>query len=557
MLNKIQLWRRRLIARQAGFSPPTYGVAIRKDVEIPMCDGIVLGANLYLPKEEGIYPTILIRSPWGRGWSKAPFSLLYDYVAQRFAERGYIVVLQDVRNHTQISPSQIVPHENECQDGIDTLTWIAQQPWFNGKLGLWGASYLGYVQWAVLTSSLPQIETLALIPVTTSAQWFTLFHSDGALALDTLFRLQYTSAVTRFSFLGMSRALLKQKQILSEAFAKLPLTESIRMLPPVPGFNFAVVMQKESSTDPLWQKINLRNQITVNNAHIHLVAGWYDIFLREQLIDYQLLRERGQSPHLTIGPWHHTDQSLGAQSIRIALTWFDGHLKGDKTGIPSQPVNLFVLGANHWQSLDSWPPATIPVTYYLQKNGRLAIRPATDKDSFDAYHYDPGQPTPTIGGAVLTEQAGQQDNRAIEARQDVLTYTSEILQQDLTIMGVPIVSFLADSTLGHIDYFVRICDVQADGRSLNVTDGFMRLALANEEIGHPHEIRIELWPAAYCFAQGHQLRLQISSGAHPHWNRNLGTGESVATGVQMRSVEHRVYHNFGSPSQLCLPMYQG
>ena len=555
MLAQLKLWPRRLLARQAGFSPPQYAVVVHKDRAIPMADGVMLYAHQYLPDAAGDYPTVLIRSPWGRGWKNAPFSLLYGYVAQRFAERGYNVILQDTRNAHQTPSTHRVPHENEQADGQATLRWLVQQPWFNGKLGLWGASYLGYVQWAALSAELPAIDTLALVPTTTATNWFPIFHPDGALALDTLLRLQFSAALTHFPRWRMIQALRTQEAQLAQAFAKLPLTETSPTLPPVPGFDFAAVMERTDVADPLWQKLDLQDRITANPAHIHLIAGWHDLFLREQLADYQTLRAAGKQPSLTIGPWHHTSQDLGAHSVRTALAWFDIHLKGEKAKLPAHPVTLFVQGANRWQSLEEWPPTTTARSYYLEEQGQLVtILPSHDA-SFDQYTYDPAQPTPTIGGPVLSPRAGQQDNRPIEARADLLIYTSKRLPTALKIMGTPLVHLFVTTSAISTDFFVRLCDVTADGRSLNVTDGFIRLTGSAAAMNQRQEVRIALWPTAYEVAPGHRLRLQIASAAHPRWNRNLSTAEPAVTGTHMCRAEQQIYHDRYAPSQLCLPVF--
>lgn len=556
MLAQLKLWSRRLVARQGGFSPPHSSVVVRKDIAIPMDDGVTLYANQYVPATTGDYPTVLIRSPWGRGWKNAPFSLLYDYVAQRFAERGYIVLLQDVRNAHDSPSANLVPHENERQDGQATIRWLVQQPWFGGRLGLWGASYLGYVQWAALAGELPAIEAFAMVPTTTASNWFPIFHPDGALALDTLVRLQFTSALVHFPRWRMLQALLTQEARLAHAFARLPLTEVSPTLPPVPGFDFAAVLERTDFDDPLWQKIDLHHQIATNDAHIHLIAGWHDIFLREQLVDYQTLRAAGKQPYLTIGPWHHTSQDLGAYSIRTALAWFDTHLKGDKGELPPHPVTLFVQGANRWQNLHEWPPATTVHSYYIEQQGQLAAIQSSHDSSFDRYTYDPAQPTPTIGGPVLAPRAGQQNNGSIEARSDVLTYTSEHLSSPLTIIGTPEVHLYVTSSAASTDFFVRLCEVTADDRSLNVTDGFIRLIRPAEEIGQRQEITICLWPTAYEFAPGSRLRVQIASGAHPRWNRNLGVDSTTITESTMRSAEQQIHHDQQSPSKLLLPVFR-
>lgn len=556
MLARIKSLPRRLIARQIDLYPPSNDVTVKKNVPIPMSDGVILYANRYAPKIEGAFPTVLIRSPWGRGRKHAPFSWLYSYVAQRFAERGYHVILQDIRQANEAPSTQIVPHENEVQDGRDTIRWLSKQAWFNGKLGLWGASYLGYVQWAALVADLPtQIETVAMVPVTTSTRWFSVFHPNGSLALDTLFRLQYTAAITSYSLPKLIRAMLKQEEVLTHALNQLPLTDAIKPLPKVSGFDFEAVMQIPDVNAPLWQKIDLRHTLQNNPANIHLIAGWYDLFLKEQLEDYQALKEAGKKPYLTIGPWHHTSQDLGSASIRTAVKWFDGHLKNKPSSVA--PVRLYMLGAERWLELENWPPPVTDNVYFLDHHQRLSSSPPDDDSASVSYQYNPMDPTPSIGGATLHPQAGQQDNQAIEARSDVISYTTDVLQETIEIIGTVVVTLFVSSSLKYTDVVARLCDVDENGRSLNVTDELVRLHLPDAEPNTKQKLEIPLWPTAYRFTKGHRIRLQIASAAHPKWNRNLGTGDAIATGQKANVAEQTIYYGSAYPSQVRLPTFTG
>lgn len=553
MLSKIKLLHRNIIARQINVYPPTNDVAIKKNVAIPMADGVTLHANHYSPKEVGEFPTVLIRSPWGRELKQAPFSLLYSYVAQRFAERGYHVLLQDIRNAENSAITQVMPHENEVQDGRDTLQWLVGQTWFNGKVAFWGASYLGYVQWAALAGELPQIDKAVMVPATTSTRWFTIFHPSGSLALDTLFRLQYTSAITAFTLPKLLGAMRKQEQILIEQFNQLPLIEAIKPLPKVSGFNFEAVMNTPNFQDPLWQAIDLRDKLDSCPAHVHFVAGWYDIFLVEQLEDYSVLKQAGKEPYLTIGPWHHTSQDLGAHTIRIALSWFDKHLKGKE--LSTSPVTIWLQGSNTWLNLENWPPETTVHGYYLNRENSLSETIPDYSTEKVQYRYDPFDPTPSIGGPVLGPKPAQQNNLGVESREDVLTFDTAKLSEAVDIIGTPIVTLFVSSSLNHTDFFARLCDVQEDGSSLNVTDNLIRLEFADEDPVIKHEIEIRLWPTAYRFAKGHRIRLQISSGAHPRWNRNLGYGEQYSIGHKGQVAEQTLFYGFAHPSRIMLPLF--
>jgi putative CocE/NonD family hydrolase len=292
-------------------------------------------------------------------------------------------------------------------------------------------------------------------------------------------------------------------------------------------------------------------------AKAHLIAGWYDIFLRGQLEDYAALKRAGRSPHLTIGPWHHTSPDLAFDSVREALKWFDANLQGNGQRLGQQPVRVFVLGAKEWREFADWPPLSQEIRYSLYSRGQLVSQPPAADSSPDYYRYDPSDPTPSIGGSLLDpKSAGQQDNRALEARRDVLCYTTPELDADVEIIGPPRLQLYAQSSAAHSDFFARLCDVYPDGSSLNVCDGLVR---TKSESDRPQSaasrcIEIEMHSIGYRFLRRHRIRLQVSSGAHPRWSRNLGMDEPFATSTRMITVDQTIYHDITHPSALILPV---
>jgi hypothetical protein len=225
-----------------------------------------------------------------------------------------------------------------------------------------------------------------------------------------------------------------------------------------------------------------------------------------------------------------------------------------------KPVRLYVMGAGEWRDLDEFPPPARQTRYYLHPEGRLAPDRPPVASSPDQYRYDPANPTPALGGALLALQgAGPLDNRPLEARPDVLCYTTSPLAQDLEAIGPVRLELFVRSSLAHTDFFGRLCDVAPDGCSTNLCDGLVRLEPGNGAIQPDGSLRVEidLWATAHRFRQGHRLRLQVSSGAHPRWSRNLGTGEPLATGTRMAVAEQTVYHDGDHPSSLILPVIEG
>jgi hypothetical protein len=296
------------------------------------------------------------------------------------------------------------------------------------------------------------------------------------------------------------------------------------------------------------------------------MTGWHDFMLRELLADYARLVEAGRHPHLTIGPWYHADARYLVEAIRQALDWFDVHLKGQREKLRDKPVRLYVLGADEWRDFAAWPPPASSTRYYLREEKCLSIEPPANDEPPDRYRYDPADPTPNLGGPLINlPQGAVQDNRVLEARSDVLTYTTLPLDRDLDVIGPVRLELFARSSLAHTDFFGRLCDVQPNGKSLNVCDGLIRIK-PEPQAQHPEHhgrvetgkdslhLEIDLWATAYRFKQGHRLRLIISSGAHPRWLRNLGTGESLATATTMIAANQTILHDRAHPSALVLPV---
>jgi putative CocE/NonD family hydrolase len=245
--------------------------------------------------------------------------------------------------------------------------------------------------------------------------------------------------------------------------------------------------------------------------------------------------------------------------LREAPTWFDAHLKDDQTRLRRKPVRIYVMGAGEWREMDDYPPPAVEIRYYLHDEARLSTEPPPAVSTPDTYRYDPADPTPAVGGALLAfKGAGPQDNRALEARNDVLCYTMPPLARDLEITGPVRLELFARSSLEHTDFFGRLCDVAPDGGSTNVCDGLFRVEPSGGEAapGGCLRLKIDMWATAHRFQQGHRLRLQVSSGAHPRWSRNLGTGEALATGVAMAVAEQTILHDSAHPSALVLPVVE-
>jgi uncharacterized protein len=276
-----------------------------------------------------------------------------------------------------------------------------------------------------------------------------------------------------------------------------------------------------------------------------LLSGWQDLFLGQTLHQFRHLRERGVDVALTMGPWTHTQLLLGglATIARETQEWLDTHLAGRPATTRSGRVRFFVSGEG-WRELPDWPPATTEREVYLQPGGNLADT-APMSGSSASFRYDPSDPTPTIGGRLLSPDGGYHDDTELAARRDVLSFTSDVLTKDLYVHGNPVAELAHSSDNPYVDVFVRISEVDAKGRSRNVSDGYRRLAGATDHVS------LELDAISHRFRAGTRIRVLIAGGCHPRFDRNLGTGEATSTGSQLKPSTHEVH--FGT-SRIVLPV---
>lgn len=542
--------RRPLLARLLRLPPPVVGVARQENIRVPVATGITLATDLYRPKIDGRFPTILIRTPYGRD------NVLAQFTAQRFSERGYNVVYQDVRGRFG-SDGEFEPYVHEAADGQATIEWIVRQPWSDGQVGMWGQSYVGYVQWAAACIGTPHLKSL--VPAITTSHLG--YDPERPVGLDIALRwlllldAMENDELSPLERLGRSYHAGVQDRVIAPGWTHLPLATADEAVlgHPVPFFRTWVEHNQPES--PYWAAVDHRSNVQDVAVPVHLVGGWYDIFLGGQLSDYETLRAAGRRPYLTIGPWSHLSFGGRWESLRIAVDWFDAHMKGMRQRLPSQPVRLYVMGAGEWRDYDDWPPAIPTTPYYLGAGRSLSPeRPPLDSPP-DHYRYDPADPTPNVGGPLLSTHAGPKDNRELEARADVLTFTTAPLVQPLEVIGPVKLVLYVRSSREYTDFFGRLCDVYPDGRSINLCDGLFRVEPGRGEFQSDGCLRLEIDMAAtaYRFQPGHRIRLQVSSGAHPRFARNLGTGEPDLAGTQMVAAEQTIYHDSLRPSALLLP----
>lgn len=523
-------------------APATRHLVVQRDLRVPMPDGAELLADRWAPRAGGDrLPTALVRSPYGR---KGAFGALF---ARPLAERGFQVLIQSTRGGFG-SGGAFDPLRQEREDGLATLDWVVRQTWFGDAMVLVGASYLGYVQWAVADRLPPQVK--AMIPHVTESGLTLEFLREDGFSLETPFGWGVQVAVQERRF-----ALLRQRgqaKKLGQALNTLPLAQAdVVAIGHRSDYIQDVLAHTEDS--PRWAAINHRPRVADVTVPVSSIGGWYDIFLPGQLRDFRTLQDAGRRPRLTVGPWTHAgrpDLLAGASlTLREALEFGLAHARGEEPA-ERAPVRLFVMGEEAWRDFASWPPeGYAPQRFHLQPGGGLAVDVPGEPEP-DRYRYDPADPTPAAGGVRMAPDAGRVDNAALEARADVLTYTTAVLDEDVEVVGEVSAEIWFRSSLPFADVFVRLCDVDPGGRSRNVCDGLVSLTKADELAA----VTVRMWPTAHRFRRGHHIRVQVSSGAFPRFARNPGTGEPHATATTLRAADQEVHHDSAHASAIVLPV---
>lgn len=528
---------------------PRDGVAptfVQRDVRVPMPDGVDLLADRYLPASgaDQPRPVVLVRTPYGR---RGPLGLIYG---SPLARRGLPVVIQNVRG-TFGSGGSFHPFHDERDDGLATVAWLREQPWCDGRVAMMGASYLGYTQWAVAPYVDPPLAALCLS--VTASEFTSATYLGGGVGLRGAFEWAVMIERQERGRLQLLRSRFGAAVARNQrAMAGLPLVDADERAIGQRSVYWREIVEHSDPQDDFWRSTDhSEGAAKVDTTPISMYTCWWDIFLVNQLRDVVVLQRAGNPPRLTIGPGAHGDLAVASASVADAAD----HLRTVLLGTPPANrarVRLWLQHGERWIDAEQWPPPAQDRTYYLRPGGELGAEPASDAAP-DVTTYDPADPTPTVGGPVIGRDAGAADNRAIEARPDVLCYTGPVLAADLDLVGEVSATVRLRSEPGYADVFVRLCDVEPAGKSMSVTDGFVRLRPgfpASDGVDGVVTVELALRPTAYRIRAGHRLRVQVSGGAYPRFARNLGTGEPAATATRMVTA---LRETFGG--SLTLPVY--
>ena len=544
-----------ILARRWDLPPAqTRKVVHQTGLRVPMDDGVELLADRWVAEAAGDrpQPTVLVRSCYGRGG-------FYGLLHGRFlAERGLQVVIQSVRG-TFGSGGTFNPLD-ERADGLATLRWLREQPWHEGPIGMTGESYLGLVQWAIAADADDDLKALSIQG--SASQFHGQSFPGGSMSLETSAQWLVMTAT-------QERRLAPLPMIL--ALCRLPSVLSARSLRDLDrratGQEVAWFREAQSQSDredAWWVARDFSAGVASVKADVQMVTGWYDAFTPWQLEDYAALQAAGRPVQLVIGPWSHVQEGLIGAGVREGLAWLRGHLHDDWEHADRTAVRVFVTGepsGGGWRELQRWPPdESADRRLWLADDGRLEWEPAaTASNGRTGYRYDPADPTPSVGGPIMVTAKPVRDNRELEARADVITFTTPPLDDPVEAIGPTRVELFARASEPHFDLFARVCDVDPKGVSLNVSDALASVAPGRFE--HPAEdgvfrVEFDLWPVAHRFAKGHRIRLQVSSGAHPRYVRNPGTGEHPLEAERLLPVDVEILHDPEHRSAVVLPLPQ-
>ncbi len=562
-------------------------VTVERNVAAKMRDGVTLRADIYRPKAEGKYPVLLVRTPYDKR-NEANFGL-------KAAGRGYVAIAQDVRGRFE-SEGEWYTFKNESADGYDTVEWAAALPYSNGKVGMYGGSYVGATQFLAALAKPPHL--VGICPNVTASNYHDGWTYQGG-AFEQWFNESWSSGLAE----NTMRRRAEQKYDPLGGMKVLPLV-SYPVLEPPSGEGIAPYFKDwlaHPNFDEYWKQISIEDHYAQIQVPVYNLGAWYDIFLGGTLKNYARLKteagteaaRRGQRLLVFVGGhaggWDSKKvgavdfgEKLPIDGDELTLRWYDWLLKGEANGVEKEkPVKIFVMGKNEWREEDDWPLARAKNTkYYLHSagaangiapsgpgqagNGTLStVAPAEEKA--DQYVYDPSDAVPTIGGPLccgaLPTGIGPEDQRPAEAHSDVLVYTSVAFAKDTEVTGPVSLDLYVSSSAVDTDFTGMLVDVWPNGFAQNLTSGILRMRYRNSqekpELANPGEtyhITVDLWATSNMFLAGHKLRLEVSSSNFPRFDRNLNTGEEQARATRMVKATNVIYHDEAHPSALIVPL---
>jgi uncharacterized protein len=557
-------------------------VRIERDVEVPLPDGTTLRADLWRPADGRPCPVLLQRTPYDKSFALVVQGGLDP---ARAVAAGYAVVVQDVRGR-YASDGEWDPFANEAADGAATVAWAAAQPFCDGRVAMYGGSYVGATQLMAAAQQPPALR--AILPHVTAPEYHEGWTYQGGA-----FQLGFALGWAR----NLAAGELERRKDRGDDVAELEELLEAELAEPWRGYRHLPLVDQpllaelapyylrwlaHPSRDAFWRATSVRERLgDIRVPALHL-GGWHDVFLEGTLANYEGLRAAGRAPQrLVVGPWAHGgwgdavgEVVYGVRASRYALdptalhlSYFDAAVRGADHDAP--PVRIFVMGANRWRDEDDWPLARARARrLHLRAGDQLTREPPAPDEAPREYVYDPADPVPTLGGRTLMPgheasiALGPRDQRPVEERPDVLVYTTAPLERPLEVTGAVALVLHAASSALDTDFTAKLVDVQPDGRALNVVDSILRARYRDGldeprllEPGRPERLVIALGATSLVFAAGHRIRLEVSSSNFPRFDRNPNTGGDPAHAREsdLRPAHQRVFHDAARASYLELP----
>jgi len=553
----------------------------RKEIQIPLSDGINLGSILYSPSDTGKYPAIVYRTPYGidsyDGYAELP---------RKAAHRGYLVFLVDVRGRYR-SEGDFEAYKNEKQDGYDVIEWVANHPLCNGKVGTYGGSYPGIVQWQAMSKKPPHL--VAAAPAMTPINSHHFFYSGGAFSmtwLDWFVPLIFPdkrkkagdASGTWDGDIGANEWSTSDRKTW---YQHRPLNTIPVLKPYAPEF-FDWLAHPDLSE--WWDFANMEKDFSDFVVPVLLLSGWYDSAYGvegasraiKKIHNEEVSANVKENSVLVLGPWNHTSittrktnfgevefgPAAGMDYNALLLDWFDLTMKGKSSDWDFKPVNVFVMGSNRWRSMYTWPPEqTVENRWYLKDNHELDTSPEPEAAK-ENYTFDPNNPF----WDKSYEKSFPYDQRENEARADVLTFTSAPMREELEILGEIKAQLFVSSTAADTDFSFTISDIYPDGRSINLTGldaGYLRMryreGFTSQKLMKPGEVYEIVLGNVYTgnvFKKGHRIRLSITSSKAPHYDPNPNTGTEIASENELKSCVNSIYFGGSTPSSIILPLFK-
>ncbi|MDH3366067.1 MAG: CocE/NonD family hydrolase [Thermoplasmata archaeon] len=544
-------------------------ISVRRNITVPMRDGVRLYADVYMPKPEGKYPTILTRLPYG----KSEYGSWSPVYGRFWARRGYAFVVQDVRGKFK-SNGVWKPFVNEVDDGYDTIEWISKQPWCDGNIGAIGESYLGYTCWAAGLSGHPSLKCIS--PGMTATDVYGIWaYRNGAFCIET----------------AGSWLIAEESRKYQNSHRLDYWTLPLESLGDSAGLRSSHYKQwlSHPRRDSYWDRIDLSCRIRDIAIPVLHTGGWLDVFLDGTLGDWERAnaasnRDAASRQWLVIGPNDHSSNTNAVRRAgRVNLgppepdrlyaasrDFFDHWLKGTDNGFGSSPrIKYFTIGENSWRTSDVWPPKSIrPTDMYLHSSGKAnsldgdgtLSTDSPEGESADEYTYDPKCPaTWSLESDMWNVAMCQHDRRSVEKRNDVLVYSTPRLRRDLELTGPITATLFASTSAEDTDFMVAVVDVFPDGYAQMIQEGVVRASYRQSDRkasqvpkGAIQEYTIGLRATSYVVKEQHRIRAEVTSSDFNRYSRNLNTGEDPRSGTRTEIAKQRILHDRNHPSKVTI-----